>query len=265
MNIKLVAFDIDGTLLPRGITKIDDQTKDALKTLEEKGIKVVISTGRIVTFMQQDVIDTIKSDYCISINGGAITDGNYDVIQTYPMKEDDFFKIIQAADKYHFGVGFKYPKEIAVYNEYDLYMSIYDRYHNLPPLIYNFEKTRDYHLEHGMPIGAFFIGENDILAKAAQELDTMTCVYSYDMGRECFNKDVSKARALKWVCDRLGIELSETMAFGDSGNDIDMLKAAGVGVAMGNASDEVKAIVDYITDDCDKFGIPKALKHFDLI
>ncbi len=265
MSIKLVAFDIDGTLIPRGTTTIDDMTKEAIKTLEKKGIKVVISTGRIVTFMQKDVIETIKSDYCISINGGAITDGEYNIIKTYPMSEDNFFKIIALADKYHFGIGFKYPKEIAAYNEYDLYMSIYDPKGLYTKLISDYSTTRDYHLTHGMPVGCFWIGENDVLAKAADELVTMTCVYSYDKGRECFNSDVSKSEALKWVADKLGITMDEVMAFGDSDNDIDMLKAAEIGIAMGNANDVTKAIADYVTDDCDKQGIPKALEHFGLI
>ena len=104
-----------------------------------------------------------------------------------------------------------------------------------------------------------------VLAKAADELVTMTCVYSYDKGRECFNSDVSKSEALKWVADKLGITMDEVMAFGDSDNDIDMLKAAEIGIAMGNANDVTKAIADYVTDDCDKQGIPKALEHFGLI
>ncbi len=264
MSIRLVAFDIDGTLIPRSTTTIDDMTKDAIRELEKKGIKVVISTGRIVTFMQKDVIDTIKSDYCISINGGVITNGDYDIIKTYPMSEDNFNKIISLADEYHFGIGFKYPKEIAVYNEFDLYMSVYDPKGLYTKLINDYTKTRDYHKTHGMPVGCFWIGDNDILAKAASEID-MNCVYSYDRGRECFNSDVSKSEALRWVANKLGISMDEVMAFGDSDNDIDMLKAAKIGVAMGNATKTTKDIADYITDDCDKYGIPKALKHFEII
>ena len=59
--------------------------------------------------------------------------------------------------------------------------------------------------------------------------------------------------------------ISETMAFGDGGNDLTMLRAAGVGVAMGNALDEVKAHADYITSSVDEDGITNALKHFEII
>ena len=67
------------------------------------------------------------------------------------------------------------------------------------------------------------------------------------------------------VIAHFGIKLEETMAFGDGGNDIDMLKHAGIGVAMGNAGDNVKEIADYITTSVDDDGITNALKHFNVI
>ncbi|MDO4757081.1 MAG: HAD hydrolase family protein, partial [Parabacteroides sp.] len=63
----------------------------------------------------------------------------------------------------------------------------------------------------------------------------------------------------------LGIDVSETMALGDGGNDIPMLQEAGIGIAMGNASNEVKSYADYVTDHIDNDGLCKAFKHFGLI
>ena len=67
------------------------------------------------------------------------------------------------------------------------------------------------------------------------------------------------------ILNRYGIAKEEAMAFGDSENDLEMLKAAGIGVAMGNGSAESKAIADYVTTDCDEGGILNALKHFKLL
>ena len=67
------------------------------------------------------------------------------------------------------------------------------------------------------------------------------------------------------IIEYYGIKLEETIAFGDGGNDINMIKHAHIGVAMGNANKEVKEIADYITDDVDNDGVYKALKHFNLI
>ena len=74
-----------------------------------------------------------------------------------------------------------------------------------------------------------------------------------------------KANGIRAIADRLGIDISETMAFGDGGNDESMLRAAGVGVAMGNALDSVKAHADYVTTDVDNDGVWNALKHFGII
>lgn len=67
------------------------------------------------------------------------------------------------------------------------------------------------------------------------------------------------------MADYLGFDISETMAFGDGGNDRPMLCAAGIGVAMGNAVDEVKAHADYVTSTVDEDGVWNALRHFDII
>ena len=67
------------------------------------------------------------------------------------------------------------------------------------------------------------------------------------------------------IIEYYGIDLSETMAFGDGGNDASMIKHAAIGVAMGNANESVKKIADYITDDVDNDGIYKALKHFNIL
>ena len=76
------------------------------------------------------------------------------------------------------------------------------------------------------------------------------------------SQGIDKGAALKSALDKLGIEVKDCIAFGDAGNDITMLQFAGVGVAMANAQDEVKAVADYITDDNNHDGIAKALVKY---
>lgn len=78
-------------------------------------------------------------------------------------------------------------------------------------------------------------------------------------------KDGGKNTGIDAIISHFGIKLEETMAFGDGGNDIDMLKHAGIGVAMENAGDNVKEIADYITTSVDDDGITHALKHFNVL
>ena len=75
----------------------------------------------------------------------------------------------------------------------------------------------------------------------------------------------SKAVGIDKIIEYYGISLHETMAFGDGGNDMAMLRHAGIGVAMGNAGDEVKEAADYVTDSVDDDGVMNALRHFDVI
>ena len=79
---------------------------------------------------------------------------------------------------------------------------------------------------------------------------------------EFMAKDVSKGNAIKALCEKLNVSLSEVICFGDSLNDQSMFEVVGCAIAMGNANEELKAIADKITLDNDSNGIPAALKHF---
>ena len=85
------------------------------------------------------------------------------------------------------------------------------------------------------------------------------------MGADVLERRNSKANGLKILCDYLGTEIDSAYAFGDSMNDYEILQAAGVGIAMGNAVLELKEVADYVTDDISDDGIYKACKHFHLI
>ena len=75
----------------------------------------------------------------------------------------------------------------------------------------------------------------------------------------------NKQLGIDLMCRHFGIDVTDTMAIGDGGNDIPMLRHAGIGVAMGNANETVKAEADYVTDTVDQDGIAKALQHFGLV
>ena len=79
------------------------------------------------------------------------------------------------------------------------------------------------------------------------------------------SKYADKGQGLVSMAEYLGLNISETMAFGDGGNDIPIIRRAGVGVAMGNADENVKQVADYVTDTVDDNGVYNALKHFNVI
>ena len=78
-------------------------------------------------------------------------------------------------------------------------------------------------------------------------------------------KECSKAKGLLRLCQYYRIDRKETIAFGDSMNDYEMLQEAGLGIAMGNATDNLKTVADYVTDNIDEDGVWKACRYFHLI
>ena len=94
-----------------------------------------------------------------------------------------------------------------------------------------------------------------------------TAGYNVSLGKrsgEITRLDVSKGTALQKVVEMYGGTLADAYAFGDSGNDLEMLRMAGTGIAMGNGFAEVKAVADYVTAPIDEDGIAKAMRHFGL-
>ena len=101
--------------------------------------------------------------------------------------------------------------------------------------------------------------------KIASKIPNCKITRWYDEGIDIISKDGGKANGIQKILEFYGMTREEIIAFGDSDNDMDMLEFAGIGVAMGNAEESVKAVADYITTDIDEDGIWNACRHWELI
>lgn len=257
INVKAIFFDIDGTLIPLDQKDIPENTKKALLALKEKGIKIVVCIGRhkneLVAFDGTD----IPFDAYITMNGQMCLDADMNFLlgnEIDPGEAEILGHIFKAKK-----IPFMIKTEDNIYMNYvdEVVQSVQGSTNGVIPDI------SEYHGEKIFQIGAF-------MNKDRQEflndlLDYCDITRWNDLGIDIIPKNGGKSKGIQSFLESNNIKLEETMAFGDSLNDLDMIKYVHIGVAMGNSKQELKDVADYVTDDSDKDGIYKALKHFGVL
>lgn len=259
--IKAIFFDIDGTLLSFKTHQVPDSTQQAFQLLKEKDIKVFVSTGR--SFNQLEHIRYLDFDGFITFNGGYCVTKDEQVIYKNNIIQKDIRSLLDYA-KHHPQLTFSFmsDKEISLNQVTPEVLKMYQQVNVNTPPIRNYENNFD--LESVMQINVFINPEQEaefmenVMPNSVASRWTPIFADVNPMGQ-------SKKVGIDVFLEHFGIALSETMSFGDGGNDITMLAHTQIGIAMGNANPEVKEIADYITDDVDSNGIWNALKHFEVI
>jgi len=259
--VKALFFDIDGTLVSFNTHEIPTSTIDALQRVHANGVKIIISTGRPLAIINNlSSISNIIDGY-ITTNGAYCFVGDTTVYLN-GIDKRDVLKMKELSDDEGFACMFVTKDNFTVYNSNQLIRDIYWRLLGLKDLHEN--------------VAIDDILQQDILQLTPiitkdREETLMPSLSGCISGRWCDEfcditaKGTDKGRGIHVMADYLGIRLDETMAFGDGGNDLSMLKTAGIGVAMGNANESIKPFADYITTDIDDNGIANALHHFCLI
>jgi Cof subfamily protein (haloacid dehalogenase superfamily) len=257
--IKAVFFDIDGTLISFKTNKIPESTQNSIKKLREKGIKVIVATGRSINTLAH--ISHIEFDGFITFNGGycATTDG--EILSKQIINPDDVRNLINYAENSPLSFSLMYEDKVEINDATPEVVGMYAHV-NLPvPPIHDKENIDIHHVLQAN----IFLGPDAEKEFMQTVMPNSTASRWTPLFADVNPGGVSKQIGVETFCQHFGIDVSETMAFGDGGNDITMLKLTKIGVAMGNANDNVKEIADYITEDVDNDGIEKALIHFGLL
>lgn len=257
--IKAIFFDIDGTLVSFNTHVVPQSTIEALEQLRQKGIKVFIATGRHRISINN--LGDLKFDGYITLNGGYCMAGEDDVIYKHSIPDKD----VEALIRYQqtegvFPCAFVMEKDI-VMNHIDESVEQVFRMLNFPaPPIRSVDEV------YGKTVYqliAFFTADQE--KRIMPVLSHCESTRWNPLFTDVVPAGSSKRVGIDKMLAHFGIALEDSMAFGDGGNDIQMLAHVGVGIAMGNAADEVKAVAGYVTDTVDEDGIFKALKHFKVI
>ncbi|RHW38092.1 HAD family phosphatase [Neobacillus notoginsengisoli] len=240
LDIKLIALDMDGTLLDDNL-EVSAENRQAIREAEEKGIKVVLSTGRNLTTCRDYAVSLQLSSYLVTINGAEIYGPEGELVERNPVS----LPLMQ----WMFDVSKKHNTNFWA-------ISTTDIFRNRMP------KAIDQHewLKFGFDIPDDAVRETVLgLLREKGELEISN---SSPTNLEVNAVGINKAVALNKVCEKLDIKMENVMAVGDSLNDILMIKEAGVGVAMGNAQDIIKQEADWVTVSNNESGVAKAIREW---
>ncbi|MDO4535255.1 MAG: Cof-type HAD-IIB family hydrolase [Clostridium perfringens] len=269
---KLICIDMDGTLLNKD-HEVSKENKEALKEALRRGVRIAISTGRVFPTIEiYSKLLGINVDVICS-NGSYIKERNSeDIIFKSILNENLLNKIYNMTRKYNFLTYFdttegiisetKIPdndsyrlmnswvneEKIKLYQVPDFKEAFNDEKHNILKVILIQTKT------------------SKTFEDAKEDLEEISKIadlaYSWGGAVEIMEKGTTKGNAVKMLADKLNIKKEEIICIGDSGNDLSMLKEAGLSIVMGNASEKIKKYADFVTDTNENSGVAKAIRKF---
>lgn len=262
--IKMVVFDVDGTLFDFKTSSILTSTIEAIKKLKEKGIYVVIASGRCHYGLGKALND-LKMDYIIAKSGSVLVDKDNNVISRYDFSKEQVEELINFCHDNDAGLIFKFIDHMYIY-QYPEKIGWIQRQMNSDIGKEPFRDcySQDRHLID-LPQACCVHADPDKVKEHFDNHPSISFIqYSYD-GYDVVNKGINKGVGLKNLMEYLHLNNDEVMYFGDNYNDVEAMSMVKHGIAMGNSVDKIKELAEYVTDSCDKDGIYKALKHYEII
>ena len=259
--IKIIFFDIDGTLVSFKTHKIPQSALDAVRRVRQKGVKVWIATGRPIPYINN--LGNLEYDGIMSVNGAHSQTRSGDVIYSHPIDKVDVQRMITEQQQSGRVVTFACNDRAIVVAPHGFSSEAREVFRLLNLGEQELSRPEDALNAEVMQIIAFF-GKNESDRIMSNVLRNCNETRWHPAFADCVAKGIDKAVGIDKVINHYGIDISETMAFGDGGNDITMLRHVGTSVAMGNASEEVKAIADIITTNVDDDGVAKILNGLTL-
>ena len=267
---KMICIDIDGTLIKSDHT-LSVETIKAIRRARDKGVMIVLSTGRMYRSARL-YADELELDFpIISANGSYVRDkATSEIIYEKNLSKDDLTFIMEVLDKYGVKINF-YNKDTMYISEHRDYVSRYEALSKtLPPekrieikYITKEYPMNDFIEEFGGYIQKGIVFPNEGIISAIRnevaENKLLKVVSSGDDNIEFTSHLADKGLGVLALAKARNIKPSEIICIGDSENDLSMLKVAGLAVAMGNAIPIVKEVAEYITDTNENDGVAKMI------
>ncbi|MBR4291087.1 MAG: Cof-type HAD-IIB family hydrolase [Oscillospiraceae bacterium] len=255
--IKAAFFDVDGTLLSYKTRKVCESAKAAIAKLQAQGILCIVATGRHMIQMSKLPVADIPFDAFVMLNGQLVLDKQQNMLFGVPIEGKAKAFLVEKFNDHTYPAVMVEQNQMYLNCVTDHVLDVNKRMAiSLLPL-------SDYRGGDIYQICAYLRPEDEHLVEPISK-DCVLTSWHFG-GKDIIAGGGGKMAGIKRYLDMIGIKPEEIIAFGDAENDLDMLRFAGIGVAMGNAEEAAKAAADYVTADIDEDGIEKALKHFGLI
>lgn len=267
-KIKLVALDVDGTLL-NSANEITERNLKAIKKAKKEKIRIVLVTGRPLKGVLSQIAKLnifSKDDYIITINGAVIStiDGKI-ILKKEVLTSADCQEVAKQAQALHSSFQLVSAENIYTLENPISPYSVFDAGLTGMPL-YTYSKLEDI-LAKDQIIKIMFLAGKEQLTQTIQKLPVYlkkkyTMIRTLDYYYEFLKKNVSKGSALATLAKHLGINKDQIIAVGDNENDISMIQYAGLGVAMGNADQLVQESADVVTLSNDEDGVAEVFNNY---
>ena len=275
-DIKLVALDLDGTLFDNS-SRISKRNLTAIRSITDKGIHVVISTGRPFEGIPFDQIKGTGINYAITANGSGIYEiSTGKCMYENAMDEELVTPILNFLltrdihmDAFIGGKGYTPVQCVETAQKLTVPSSIKNyiittrtRLDNILQFIHENQLKVQKMTLNFYPAADGTLIDRETVRKFLVSNPSITTVCGGYNNLEFTRADANKGVGLRKLAEILGVNPDATMAIGDTENDLAIIEAAGIGVAMGNATDAVKARADYVTTTNTKDGVAAAIEHF---
>ena len=264
--IKLVTIDLDGTLFDN-VKNISMENKIAIKKCHDLGVNIVIATGRPITGVLpvlEELGLTTDKDYVIIYNGAKIFNvGTKELIFSTTINGKTVKEVYKEAQRLGVNVHAFRANDELITPKHNPYTDIEARLNHLEDHLFDFNNIND----DDIFIKAMMIDSEENINRIIPQIDkyfydNYSCNRSSKIFFEFLNKNSDKGKGLIELAKYLNIDIKDTMAIGDAGNDLPMIKAAGIGVVMENAFPEIKKHGDFITKTNLENGVAYALEKF---
>ena len=275
-DIKLVALDLDGTLFDNS-SRISKRNLTAIRSITDKGIHVVISTGRPFEGIPFDQIKGTGINYAITANGSGIYEiSTGKCLYENAMDEELVTPILNFLltrdihmEAFIGGKGYTPIQCVETAQKLTVPSSIKNyiittrtRLDNILQFIHENQLKVQKMTLNFYPAADGTLIDRETVRKFLVSNPSITTVCGGYNNLEFTRADANKGVGLRKLAEILGVNPDATMAIGDTENDLAIIEAAGIGVAMGNATDAVKARADYVTTTNTKDGVAAAIEHF---